>query len=76
MAMLITNVRQVWEQASELGWKMFCDEQAVDPNRPDLDQDVMIDSFDLLRYEMSEAHRDLRASVNVMKGELFAGKGS
>ena len=68
MAMLITTIANIKEQSSEAGFKMFCEEQGIDPeNYAEPEEGVCVDKMALYRYGAAIAAKELTASVKSFK---------
>lgn len=64
MAMLITSIRSMEAQCSPSGFKVFCQEQGIDPeNYVEPEEGVCVDSLDLLRYGAVAEFVALKTSV-------------
>ncbi len=64
MAMLITSIRKMEEQCSPNGFKLFCQEQGINPeNYVEPEEGVCVDSLDLLRYGAKKEFVALKHSV-------------
>jgi len=71
MSFVITSIAKVRKAASEDGWMFFCAENEIDPNNWEAyerDEGFAIESFDLLRYGMNEAHSGLKADIEEITG--------
>lgn len=68
MAMLITSVAAIKAQCSPEGFKLFCQEEGIDPDHyEEPEEGVCVDKMDLYRYGAAEAAQNLAASVNTLK---------
>jgi len=69
MSALITSIARVKETASPDGFLLFCKENDIDPeNYAEPEEGVMVDSFDIFRYQTYSQFDDLKRDAAEFSG--------